>query len=350
MGSILLFGFGCRETQNSSKPQEDLKSDTSHTIVTSLDSAGRLLSDFKPEDMEYDSSEIELYPAHLYHLDKETQFGFVPLSDRYNFFNEEGSSVIDEEFLQTEDKKQNYHRIEGKYRSLLLERLAIEESDKIFIYHFFSDTLFSRKVSETPIVAFINPYGTSSEEILPYDFMFGFELDEAASKIVNYRGTLAMVEQKNSFVQGKIAPIEWKAMDPKDFPEVVISSEWDKKRIARSNSTNCYQFEMNGLKYMVQNWGSNQNLGSRHVVVRSIKTKKIVYSKFYHDSEGTFLEPLNGIEESYYPDHPAQWAGKLFKNKPPVVFGFLSHSFGCRSIHFLGESEEFVQLRCDNRH
>jgi hypothetical protein len=40
-------------------------------------------------------------------------------------------------------------------------------------------------------------------------------------------------------------------------------------------------------------------------------------------------------ETNYY----AQWTGRLFKGKAPVVFNFITPSFGCHTITFLDKEK-----------
>jgi len=78
---------------------------------------------------------------------------------------------------------------------------------------------------------------------------------------------------------------------------------------------------------------------ARRLLVLDSETNDRVYETIYYESEGTSLNPLN-----------YQWTGKLFKNKPAVIFGFQIHSFDCPTIQFLSMSEKEISLYCDNNH
>ncbi len=45
-----------------------------------------------------------------------------------------------------------------------------------------------------------------------------------------------------------------------------------------------------------------------------------------------------------------QWTGKLFKDYPPVLFGFVWQSFGCDNIDIIQLPLTTIPILCDNRH
>jgi hypothetical protein len=71
----------------------------------------------------------------------------------------------------------------------------------------------------------------------------------------------------------------------------------------------------------------------------------------FNNSEGASVAPLNfGISNPNYADLKGQWMGKLFKNKPEVIFGFEWVSFGCPGIIYINSRDKYIQINCDNRH
>ena len=98
----------------------------------------------------------------------------------------------------------------------------------------------------------------------------------------------------------------------------------------------------------MQDYVDNRKLlFARRLLVVDSKTKEIIIDKLYSSSEGTSPTPLNYEEGD---DVVNQWTGKLFKNKPQVIFGFLYESFGCPGISIIDKSNEEIYLQCDNRH
>jgi hypothetical protein len=64
--------------------------------------------------------------------------------------------------------------------------------------------------------------------------------------------------------------------------------------------------------------------------------------------EWNFTEGSEDYEDSA--NIREQWTGRLFKNKPPVSFGFEYQSFGYHGITLLSETEKEIWISCDNRH
>lgn len=76
----------------------------------------------------------------------------------------------------------------------------------------------------------------------------------------------------------------------------------------------------------------------------------MIFEKFYCVHEEPSLVPLNVVGHAKDWRSKTQWTGEIFKDRPPVIFGFLFHSSGCPSIDFIEQSENSVRINCDNRH
>ncbi|MFI8605669.1 hypothetical protein ACIGCP_14490 [Cellulophaga baltica] len=68
------------------------------------------------------------------------------------------------------------------------------------------------------------------------------------------------------------------------------------------------------------------------------------------EGESSSKAPLRIKGEKYDYEENLQYVGRLFKNRPPVVFGFTFKSFGCPSINFIDKNELPIFILCDNRH
>ena len=77
--------------------------------------------------------------------------------------------------------------------------------------------------------------------------------------------------------------------------------------------------------------------------------KEVVFDGVFSDSEGASPAPLSFKGEKPN-DQLLQWTGQLFKDQPPVMFGFMYVSFGCPWIDFLDGSMRNLSFSCDNRH
>lgn len=293
-------------------------------------------------------NDLIIYSYFTIEIDKH-QAGFIPLSDDYRWSESPDSLAIEDEYLgMTKYENDNYHILSPKYRSRFLSRKNINPGDSIFIYHVATDSLARYAVKDIPIVAFINPYGTQYE-VEQYDYQIGFEVKDLLFKGGYYSSTLAYVGSENLFNTGSLAPMNWEVITD-SFPAHNLAG-YDSIRIANSEPQEKYVFTHDGFEYFLQNRNYPGQAGpdGRLLVIRSAKTKNLIKSATYFDTEGSYLKPLSSVENDYG-NGPMQWTGKLFKHKPPVIFGFLGMSFGCPGIQFIDENEADIWIRCDNRH
>ncbi len=97
-------------------------------------------------------------------------------------------------------------------------------------------------------------------------------------------------------------------------------------------------------------------ISKRHLLVIDKKSGEVVVEQLFQRGENILPTPLNfGIEfekdnvENDYTILREQWTGKLFKNKPLVVFGFEWSPY-CPAITFLSQTEKSIWINCDSRH
>jgi len=78
------------------------------------------------------------------------------------------------------------------------------------------------------------------------------------------------------------------------------------------------------------------------------KDNEKIYDFVLYPSEGGSFAPIvkKGDKEKDY----HQFTGKIFKDKPPVIFGFMYVSFGCPGVHVLDKKIKRIRILCDNRH
>jgi hypothetical protein len=300
-----------------------------------------------------DSTELIIYPFYTAHLiytaqiqDPVKKIGFIPLTNNCLWSKIPDSSAIESKHLGSiEYEYDNYHSLQNEYRTRFLAETCINENDKVHIYNFDSDTIAIYYVKELSVVAFLSPYRTQVP-ITQYDYMIGFEIKNYG--LTGSSDYLVYIGQSNPFVNGELQPISWKEIDSAKFPYAKLNSQ-DSARIGKGLPMQTFVFRQNDLQYFVQNIGRNQVLGARHVVIKSVTTKEVVFSRLYSDSESTYLNPLNGVEQ-HLGNYISQWTGRLFQNRPPAIFGFTGMTFGCPAISFIDEDEPDIWIRCDNRH
>lgn len=293
-------------------------------------------------------NDLIIYSYFTIEIDKH-QAGFIPLSDDYRWSESHDSLAIEDEYLgMTKYENDNYHILSPNYRARFLSRKNINPGDSIFIYHVATDSLARYAVKDIPIVAFINPYGTQYE-VEQYDYQIGFELKDPIFRGGYYSSTLAYVGPENLFNTGSLVPLKWEPTT-EIFPTHNLSG-YDSIRVVNSEPQEQYIFTHDGFEYLLQNrnYPGQSGPDGRLLVIRSAKTKKLIRSVAYFETEGSYIKPLSSVENDYN-EGPLQWTGKLFIHKPPVVFGFLGMSFGCPGIQFIDEDEPDIWIRCDNRH
>lgn len=280
-----------------------------------------------------------------------TDVAFVSLSDIYHS-NEEGADTLIMPNIKKMKKEDAVcFTLENKYRKRFLSQTNISETDSVFVYDFSKNKLASFAVKNLKTAALLNGY-TSEEEwpYEPYDYMIGFELSKQSLKGLSdyYADVFVYVGKENPFTGEQLTPIAWKKTTANEYPSKALKKE-DQKILKNKIAGNVYSFKTNGFEYFIRDYFSDDRREpfAHRLIVVDAKTKEVIIEKLFSESEGTTPTPLNNVN----PDNIIeQYTGRLFKNKPPVVFGFLYESFGCPSIEFIDKSNEFIYLQCDNRH
>lgn len=291
------------------------------------------------------AQELELFDIQLFEKSNKESFGFISLSEIYTLSAYPDSHDSLAMPHHNEIKDFQYIKLESTYRERFLSRTNISETDKVFIYDYATDIHRSFKVKDLQVAAYLNIYTSPEECPCPeYYYMIGFEIKGKLLKGFEkyFNNTFAYVGKESPFVRGHLKPIVWETTRSEYFPYNAskVDSVKDSFGYGISVAGNSYKFEVEGFQYFIQDMIDRKNeVIARILVVIKPETKEIVCEKFYSDSEGTSLAPLR-----------EQWTGKLFKNKPPVVFGFEYHSFGCPGISFLDRVESDIYINCDNRH
>jgi len=264
---------------------------------------------------------------------------FVSMSDIYN-----DSLAIPEDIIQNQKTKTfaelKHFELTGIYREKLLKGTSLSETDTLFLYNYKEAKLQKFPIRDLKSVANLNLYTSEGEEISSYDYMIGFELNEpetGLSVMDKTNNSLVYFGKESPFSGEKVVPIHWEKTSRNEFP---LSFKNEK------NLENTYSAKFENLTYYLQDYKGEYGISKRQLAV--VKDNKVIFEKTYTTGEGAEFSPLNFINNNEYNDW--QWTGRLFKNKPPVVFGFVSESFGCPSITFLDSSYPDIYTDCDNRH
>lgn len=292
---------------------------------------------------DYVFSDLNIYYASPYYKQEngETDTGFLNMSESY-FYNkaeEAGSLLTANNFLKDTVK------LNENQRNRLLKILGISESDKVFLYETVTDSIMVYNIKELPAIACVNIYAQDEDfERDEFQYEFGFDLGK------KYKGgyeNFVYVGKANPFQKGKLKPMVWKTIEDERFPVKIDTSITNGATKITGRKT--YGFSDSNYNFFIQEIEKENDIRYRHLVVINTNTNKVVTEKVYRDSEAAYLSPMK-IENEEQVYESFQYTGVLFKNKPPIVYGFLSVSFGCPGIDFLSDEEPFVPILCDNRH
>lgn len=289
------------------------------------------------------AQDLQIFEIKYIEKDSNQSFAFISLSEIYSFSENPDSLAIPALTEKQIDEAPNftYFKLESKYRQRFLSATNISETDQVFVYDYSINDLQKFTVKDLNIVACLNPYGAD----WPYsqeDFMLGIELNINLFKNSNqyFTNSLAYIGKESPFIQGKVKPIIWKKIDPEDYPSKELPS-YDTSYAGTCIKGEVYKFENESEQYFIQDLVNlaNKWVSAKHLIIVDNKTKKIIFEKIFYSGESASFAPLDN-----------QWTGKLFKNKPSVIFGFHWVSFGCPRITFLNPEEKDIYIFCDNRH
>jgi hypothetical protein len=273
---------------------------------------------------------------------------FVSLSDIYPLNGKDNDKLILPEVEKMGIKAAGYFTIDSKYRKRFLTETNTSETDSLFVYDYSKNKLAAFSIKNLKTAAFLNPY--SSEDAWPYhwyDYMIGFEINAQSLKGFSdyYSDVLVYVGKENPFTNKPLTPIVWNKISAKEFPSKAIKTK-DLALLKNKTPGNTYSYKTEEYHYFLQEYLNSTEVGSRRLLVIDANTKEVITEKMFIESEGSSPAPLNSADDEV----AVQYTGKLFKNKPPVVFGFQYESFGCSAISLIDKSNEDIYIQCDNRH
>ena len=286
---------------------------------------------------------LEIFDLKYIEKDSIHSFGFISLSEIHHL-SEHPDSLATPDFSNIEiEEAPNYEYIEldSSYRKRFLSATHISETDKVFLYDYSVNSLLKFTVKNLKAVACLNYYGGD----WPYsqnEYMIGFEIEKKYLTAFDkyYCNAIVSIGKKNPFIRGKVKQVTWIKIQPSDFPSKEIPN-YDSAYTGKCITGDAYKFELEGLQYFLQELVrvTDQSVQAKRLIVIDFKTKKTICEKYFYSGEGASFAPMEN-----------QWTGKLFKNKPSVIFGFHYVSFGCPYFTFLNSSESDLYIKCDNRH
>lgn len=289
--------------------------------------------------------EIDFKNFNIYNVStmqrKDLMDTFISVSDIYNDKNAVPADLLKKQ-KELPFEKVSYIELDGSYRKKMLDAIHITENDSLYLYNYETNSLQKIPVNKLKATAYLSPYIVEGDEVDSESYMLGFQIDTQKGTDIfdKYMNVIAYFGSKNPFVENQMKMIKWEKAE----------ADIQKKYFSGSNLKygSTYQSKYENLTYYVQDLLEEYGTQERRLVVINDKNEKI-FEKTFTISDGAEFNPLEKMENAenhYY----AQWTGRLFKGKAPVVFNFTSPSFGCPAITFLDKEKTELTINCDNRH
>lgn len=308
---------------------------------TAVDSA---YVDETNEEFSSDSSGLNIFNVTFYDRNDLTDV-FISISDIYT-----DSLSISPEFFKNQEKikfeNRIYIELDADYRKKMLTALRLTENDTLYIFNYESASVQKTPLSKLKSVAYLSYYVGQDDNIDANSYMLGFQV-EAQRKWENiyqkYDNSIAYFGNKNPFVENQLVPVSWKKIQPTTLTNKLFKDSNNKIGIL-------HEFKNTNLTYYLQDFSSEERIIRRNLVVVDDANKIFFEQSFDTNFEGREFTELRGIITDGADIIYSQWTGNLFKNKPPVIFGFTSESFGCSSISLMDKKLSEIPINCDNRH
>ena len=231
-----------------------------------------------------------------------------------------------------DDYKKNKYQLPQKYRQSFLTANGISETDNLFVYNYEYNKLYSFPISKLEVFAIKSDCLPTDET--NYQFGFALELNQLPQDYDHndtYEPndtTFVYIGKESPFAQQQLTLLNWQKISDKE---------------------DNYLAQAHGLHYYLRQSPfplDYPECGS--LIIKNAKNNILFNDNYIRRRVNSM--PINGKDKDH--EYKKQWTGKLFKNKPLVVFGFYS-MFGddCTEIDFIDSSfpSYDITLRCDSR-
>ncbi len=312
--------------------------------VENLKDTVYVFSAFLSEAITFSDLDI-FYASPSYEAKDERGQAFVNLSELYPYEYESETSII----LHESELGKNNIQLDQKRKNTFLAKANIDKNDIVFIYNLQTDKVYQFPVKDLPVVARVNVYASDDSILKEYDYEFGLGLGE---QYTDTGENFTYLGKSNPFQIGKVKAIVWTKNEEKDHPAIYNADQIKEQFGDEYLSLQSLEFSHNNFQYFLQDIAKENYMGGsmhRHLVAVDAETKQVVYDDLQTNTESISLMPIS-IEGQEQNPYALQWTGTVFKNKPPILYGFIGESFGCVTIDFLSVTEPPIVIRCDNRH
>lgn len=291
-----------------------------------------------------DSNELNIFNVTFYDRNELTD-AFISVSDIYT-----DSLSISPEFFKNQEKikfeNRTYIELDAEYRKKMLTGLRLTENDTLYIFNYESASVQKTPLNKLKSVAYLSYYVGQEDDINENSYMLGFQIDNQKkweNIYQKYDYSIAYFGKNNPFVEKQLVPIVWKKIQASALTNKLFKNSISKSR-------NLYEFKNANLTYYLQEFSSEENVLVRNLTVVDAANNIFFEKSFDTNFDGREFTELSGTTTDGEKQIYSQWTGNLFKNKPPVLFGFTSESFGCSSISLMDKKLSEIPINCDNRH
>ncbi|MCX8639256.1 hypothetical protein J3U37_04010 [Gilliamella sp. B3172] len=249
---------------------------------------------------------------------------------------------------------QKKYTLTDKERKLFMKMAGIGEDAYFWIYDYTDNQLYSYPISSLEATAILDVY--SSPPYNTRDYRIGFELpQDLLPRIDSSYDLLVSITKDNPFAQKQLTPLDWRLIPNANYPDTGPDKLSNRNYGNVPKYLKSYMANANNMTFYVQDYVDEQHpqlldiykIFERELLVVD-KEGKTLFKRRMYQSEGTSLVGLNNYHD--YENQKFQWAGQLFKDLPPVVFGFEWFSFSCEGLDFIVPYRDGIALKCDNRH
>ena len=341
---LLLLLSACHWRADTPAPQEAIAQDSLQNkgMRTVTDSEESISFQLLAEPTIHDN--ILLYQISVSYIDSKGEV-FVSPSDFYEIDSLDLPIREMQKRLSQGKKIQQYIVLDDKYKKRIFEKTNYSPSDTIFVYNYEKNILKKYPVTDLRTVAYIH-INSDENKIDIKKCKIGFELaydpdDISQEESRIYWEAYAYIGKENPFVENQMKPMAWVKVDKEKFPlpYTIIHEEyyWGNTYRYEDQEVICY------LRDFRINKGYEKFHDKRYLVVLDAKTKRIIKTAFWEESELlVFDSPYDRDDLSF-----SISIGRLLKNRPITICGLNYRYFQCLPIVFLDQQYSDLNNFCD---
>ena len=249
------------------------------------------------------------------------------------------------------------YTLTDKERKLFMKMAGIAEDAYFWIYDYTNNQLYSYPILSVEATAILDVFRYEGSP--PYnteDYRIGFDLpQDLLPRFRSNYDLFVSITKDNPFAQEQLTPLDWRLIPNANYPDTGPDKLSNRNYGNVPKYLKSYMANANNMTFYVQDYVDEKEPQRRDIYKIFDRELLVVdnegntlFKRRMYQSEGTSLVGLNNYHD--YENEKFQWAGQLFKDLPPVVFGFEWFSFSCEGLDFIVPYRDGIEFKCDNRH